>query len=255
MQTWIGFLRAVNVGKRKYLMADLRAAMSAAGFTDVETHIQTGNVRFSTPLTDREEVSAQVESVLLADRGFEVPVVLLTPEELRSLAVEGLGLGADLEPDAHYIAVAAAEVSVMVGGATSVTAGTGVATKTVTGGATLGAAGVRASTTSVPGTNVDFTLTLFPAVVQVGDNFFRSLRNSSQDAAVDTVQVGQQVRWTVTGSASHTVESTGTPTFTSSGNLGKGSTYTITFGSAGTYTFDCAIHGAAQMSGRIVVVP
>ncbi|MFN8653141.1 MAG: plastocyanin/azurin family copper-binding protein [Gemmatimonadales bacterium] len=143
----------------------------------------------------------------------------------------------------------------LVGGATSVTAGTGVATKTVTGGATLGAAGVRASTTSVPGTNVDFTLTLFPAVVQVGDNFFRSLRNSSQDAAVDTVQVGQQVRWTVTGSASHTVESTGTPTFTSSGNLGKGSTYTITFGSAGTYTFDCAIHGAAQMSGRIVVVP
>ncbi len=110
MQTWIGFLRAINVGKRKYLMADLRAAMSAAGFTDVETHIQTGNVRFSTPLTDREEVSAQVESVLLADRGFEVPVVLLTPEELRSLAVEGLGLSADLEPDAHYIAVAAAEV-------------------------------------------------------------------------------------------------------------------------------------------------
>lgn len=143
----------------------------------------------------------------------------------------------------------------LVGGATSVTGGTGVATKTVTGGATLGAASVRASTTSVAGTNVDFTLTLFPAVVRVGDNFFRSLRNNSEDASVDTVQAGQQVRWTVTGNANHTVESTGTPTFTSSGTLGQGSVYTITFANAGTYTFDCAIHGAAAMSGRIVVLP
>lgn len=142
----------------------------------------------------------------------------------------------------------------LVGGATSVTAATGIATKTVTGGATLGAASVRASTTSVPGTNVDFTLTLFPAVVRVGDNLFKSLRNSSQNPGVDTVQAGQQVRWTVTGVATHTVESTGTPTFTSSGNLGGGSTYTITFANAGTYTYQCAIHGAG-MNGRVVVLP
>lgn len=142
----------------------------------------------------------------------------------------------------------------LVGGATSVTSASGVATKALTGGGTIGPAQVRASTTAVPGTNVDFTVTLFPAVVQAGDNFFRSLRNNTQDASVDTVQAGQQVRWTVTGSASHTVESTGTPTFTSSGTLGKGSIYTITFANAGTYTFDCAIHGSA-MTGRIVVLP
>ena len=32
MTTWIAFLRAVNVGKRQYPMAQLRAALTAAGF-------------------------------------------------------------------------------------------------------------------------------------------------------------------------------------------------------------------------------
>ena len=48
MPTFIAFLRAVNVGKRKYPMAELREALTDAGFEEVETHIQTGNVLFRT---------------------------------------------------------------------------------------------------------------------------------------------------------------------------------------------------------------
>ena len=88
MSTWIGFLRAVNVGKRQYPMAELRAALTAAGLEDVETHIQTGNVRVSTRMRSRERVVAALEAAMLADRGFEVPVVLLTPAELAQVVAD-----------------------------------------------------------------------------------------------------------------------------------------------------------------------
>ena len=57
MPTFIAFLRAVNVGKRKYPMAELRDALTAAGFEEVETHIQTGNVLFRTSLRSRPRSS------------------------------------------------------------------------------------------------------------------------------------------------------------------------------------------------------
>ena len=44
MPSYVVFLRAVNVGGRVVRMADLRGALEAAGFTDVATHIQSGNV-------------------------------------------------------------------------------------------------------------------------------------------------------------------------------------------------------------------
>ena len=49
------------MGKRKYPMAELRDALSAAGFEEVETHIQTGNVRFRTALRSREKVRQALE--------------------------------------------------------------------------------------------------------------------------------------------------------------------------------------------------
>lgn len=141
------------------------------------------------------------------------------------------------------------------GGATSVTSGAGIATKSVVGGAAVGGAVVRASTTSVAGTNLDFslTVTLPPVAVAVGNFFFRSGKNTTQNPAVDTSVVGQPVRWSVSGG--HTVRSLGSPSFTSSGNLSTGDTYTIIFSTPGTYEYDCAIHGAAVMNGRVVVIP
>ncbi len=89
------------------------------------------------------------------------------------------------------------------------------------------------------------------AGVVVGDNFFRSSRNSSQNTAVDTVGVGGTVTWTW-GSATnlHNVQSILNPMFTSSG-LQTSGTHVVTFNAAGTYQYDCQVHGS--MTGRIVV--
>ncbi len=142
------------------------------------------------------------------------------------------------------------------GGTTSITNSQGIATKTVTAGATPGDAVVRATTTAVAG-NLDFALTatLAPVGVSVGNFFFHSVKNATEDPAIDTAKVGQPVVWTVS-SGTHTVRSLGSfPfTFTSSGNL-TATSYQVIFSATGTYQYDCAIHTAIEMSGRVEVIP
>lgn len=92
------------------------------------------------------------------------------------------------------------------------------------------------------------------AAVSIGNNFFKSGRNNTQNPAVDTVAVGGTVTWTWNannGGILHSVESLGPPSFTSSTIKASGS-YPFTFTVAGTYQYDCAVHGSL-MTGRVVV--
>lgn len=88
MPTHIGFLRAVNIGKRQYKTADLRAALVGAGYTDVETHIQTGNIKVTSPVRSRARMEKDLEALFLADRGFDVVTMVFSPDELSALATE-----------------------------------------------------------------------------------------------------------------------------------------------------------------------
>ncbi len=91
--------------------------------------------------------------------------------------------------------------------------------------------------------------------IVVGNILFQSAHNGTQNPAIDTVAVGSTVTWTwtATGAVAHSVQSQGAPNFPSSTiQTGNGMTYSFTFTTAGTYQYDCAVHGAA-MSGRIVV--
>lgn len=91
--------------------------------------------------------------------------------------------------------------------------------------------------------------------VTVGNNFFQSAHNGTQNAAVDTVPAGSTVTWSWAASGSHSIQSTGTEpdVFRNSVVMStSGSSYAVMFNTPGTYTYDCSIHGAA-MSGRIVV--
>ena len=99
MPTHIGFLRAVNIGKRQYKTADLRAALEGAGYTDVETHIQTGNIKIGSPLRSRAKVEAELEALFLADRGFEVVTMVLSPAELTRVTTEAEDLATEHRPE------------------------------------------------------------------------------------------------------------------------------------------------------------
>ena len=91
--------------------------------------------------------------------------------------------------------------------------------------------------------------------VTVGNILFRSDRNGSVNAAVDTVAPGSVVRWrwVSTGVVPHNVESVDAPSFTSGPiESTNGSHYDVTFTTPGTYRYNCAVHGN-QMTGVIVV--
>jgi uncharacterized protein (DUF1697 family) len=85
MPSYVALLRAVNVGGRFYKMADLRQHLEDSGLVDVETYIQTGNVRFRSAMRSPMKVEGHVESVLGDHCGFEVPAVIFTPAELRAI--------------------------------------------------------------------------------------------------------------------------------------------------------------------------
>ena len=113
------------------------------------------------------------------------------------------------------------------------------------GGATGGGTGGATGGGAAPST----------AAVTVGNIFFKSGLNASSNPAVDTVAVGGTVTWTWTssGSVPHSIQSLGSPSFTSSAvETGDGSTYQVTFPTAGTYQYDCGVHGT-MMTGTIVV--
>ncbi|MCX6395440.1 MAG: DUF1697 domain-containing protein [Propionibacteriales bacterium] len=117
MPTYIGFLRAVNIGKRQYRTADLRAALEAAGYggaDGVDTYIQTGNVRISSPLRSTAKVEADLERVFLADRGFEVPTMVFSPSDLKALVAEADGVPDSPPSYAHYVSLLKTPVTAAV---------------------------------------------------------------------------------------------------------------------------------------------
>ena len=84
MPSYVAFLRAVNVGGRFVKMAGVRAALTEAGFADVETHIQSGNVLVRSGRRSTRAVATEMSRVLEEFAGFDVPCVVRTPTELRA---------------------------------------------------------------------------------------------------------------------------------------------------------------------------
>ena len=109
MPTHLAFLRAVNIGKRPYRTADLRAALEGAGYVGVDTYIQTGNIRIDSPLRSRTKLEAELEALFLADRGFEVPTMSFSPAELTELIADAdefaVGVLGRAPEAGHYISL------------------------------------------------------------------------------------------------------------------------------------------------------
>jgi plastocyanin len=149
-----------------------------------------------------------------------------------------------------------------VSAGTVATDAAGISGVSVTLGGTAGLITITATSGNLTGSPLTFNATAVTAApipttaaVRVGNDLFASNRNGTTNPAVDTVAVGGTVTWTWTntGGIPHSVESTGSRAFTSSAILtGNGQIYSFTFTAAGTYQYDCAVHGSA-MTGRIEV--
>jgi uncharacterized protein (DUF1697 family) len=76
------FLRGINVGRNNRIaMADLRGLVEGLGYTDVSTHLQSGNVLYTasvTPTKAAVAITVGIEKSL----GLKIPVVARSRTEL-----------------------------------------------------------------------------------------------------------------------------------------------------------------------------
>lgn len=83
---YVAFLRAINVGGRVVKMERLRELFSEAGFSDVATHVASGNVLFTSRRGGESAVEKRIEQALGAALGYEVAAFLRTPSEMETVA-------------------------------------------------------------------------------------------------------------------------------------------------------------------------
>ena len=83
MGSYVAFLRGINVGgKNPIRMPDLVEAFSDAGYEDVRTHLQSGNVLFTTKSTPGPKLENALERMLEKRFGIPILVVIRSRAEL-----------------------------------------------------------------------------------------------------------------------------------------------------------------------------
>ena len=85
-QTYVAFLRGVNVGGKKPIrMKQLAGVLTAAGFRNVRTFIASGNVIFEAAAKDPARLARKMEKHLLNAFGCEITVIVRTIDELQAI--------------------------------------------------------------------------------------------------------------------------------------------------------------------------
>jgi uncharacterized protein (DUF1697 family) len=82
----IALLRGVNLGgANRVAMADVRAALAAAGFAAVRSLLQSGNLVFETGEAEDQALETRVEAALRESVGLKADVVVRGPAAWRAM--------------------------------------------------------------------------------------------------------------------------------------------------------------------------
>lgn len=80
---YVALLRGVNVGGKNMLpMPALRDALTAHGYKDVRTYINSGNILFSHEAGDVVTLKRECEELIARDFGISTPVAVLAARDL-----------------------------------------------------------------------------------------------------------------------------------------------------------------------------
>jgi uncharacterized protein (DUF1697 family) len=78
-------LRGINLGpNRRIPMADLRQSLADAGFENVKTYVQSGNIALSAT-TEPAELEKELAALIEERFGFAVPVVVRSRRQLQAV--------------------------------------------------------------------------------------------------------------------------------------------------------------------------
>ncbi|MEG2052760.1 MAG: DUF1697 domain-containing protein [Bacilli bacterium] len=86
MKRYIALLRGINIsGKNKISMAELRSYFMELGYVDVFTHLNSGNIVFSSDETDKIVLADKIKAMIQERFGLDIPVFVILQEELKDL--------------------------------------------------------------------------------------------------------------------------------------------------------------------------
>ncbi len=81
----VAMLRGINLGgRRRVPMADLRALLTEAGYEDVRTYVQSGNIVLRSP-AEPAAVERELQTLISERFGFDVPVVVRSRAQLAAV--------------------------------------------------------------------------------------------------------------------------------------------------------------------------
>jgi uncharacterized protein (DUF1697 family) len=102
--TYVVFLRAINVGSRnRVAMADLRRTVGGAGFADVTTYIQTGNVLVTSRPKPAEAVAEAIKDAIREELSLDIEVIVRTARELRRIVAANPFVATGADPATLYV--------------------------------------------------------------------------------------------------------------------------------------------------------
>jgi len=81
---YVAFLRGVNVGGRIIRMAELKTCLEKAGFSEVKTYLQSGNVTFESD-NNEVELKKQIEALLTKSFKYPAKVQVITMGKLTKI--------------------------------------------------------------------------------------------------------------------------------------------------------------------------
>jgi uncharacterized protein (DUF1697 family) len=101
---WVAFLRAVNLGPtNKVPMAQLRAELEAAGFQDVRTLLQSGNVVFSADARKPSVIEGRLHEVIASAFGLDIDVIAYSEKALSAIVAANPFAARDVPAKELYV--------------------------------------------------------------------------------------------------------------------------------------------------------
>ena len=86
---YVAFLRGINVGgKNKIKMETLREILSAQGFENVATYINSGNIIFETARNDDVEIAVNIETAIEKEFGSKIKTIVRTVDEIKNIVAD-----------------------------------------------------------------------------------------------------------------------------------------------------------------------
>lgn len=89
MERYAALLRGINIsGKNKIAMNELKSGFEKLNYSDVVTYINSGNVVFSTELSDEEKLAADISAMIRSEFSLDIPIAVISLPELSEILME-----------------------------------------------------------------------------------------------------------------------------------------------------------------------